>query len=182
MKKISGRLRIDLAQYRALEAFAQFGSELDKASQQQLARGARVVEVLKQAQYRPVPVERQVLYIWTATGGYLDDHPVEDAKRFVADFADFVETRHADTVVAIRDSGDLSEESEAVLKSAVESFRQTFVPSGSGPGSEAAIGRTTAADEVRPDVGWDRMSSADEEDAEKDAAEETSGEPGAPAP
>jgi F-type H+-transporting ATPase subunit alpha len=69
MKRVSGRLRIDLAQYRALEAFAQFGSELDKASQQQLARGARVVEILKQPQYRPVPVERQVVYVWVATGG-----------------------------------------------------------------------------------------------------------------
>src|SRR5512132_3372154 len=91
MKRVSGRLRIDLAQYRALEAFAQFGSELDKASQQQLARGARVVEILKQPQYRPVPVERQVVYVWVATGGYLDRHPVEDARRFVEELAAFVE-------------------------------------------------------------------------------------------
>ena len=83
MKKVAGRLRIDLAQFRALEAFAQFGSELDKASQQQLARGARVVEILKQPQYDPQPVERQVVAIYAATGGYLDDYPVADAKRFV---------------------------------------------------------------------------------------------------
>ncbi|HEU4354086.1 MAG TPA: F0F1 ATP synthase subunit alpha, partial [Actinomycetota bacterium] len=93
MKQISGRLRIDLAQYRALEAFAQFGSELDKASQQQLARGARVVEVLKQPQYQPVPVERQVIAIWVATGGHLDDYPVQDARRFVEEFGGYVETR-----------------------------------------------------------------------------------------
>ena len=85
MKKVAGRLRLDLAQYRALEAFAQFGSELDKASQQQLARGARVVEILKQPQYEPQPVERQVVAIYVVTGGYLDDYPVEDAKRFVTD-------------------------------------------------------------------------------------------------
>src|ERR671936_117230 len=83
MKKISGRLRIDLAQYRALEAFAQFGSELDRASQNQLARGARVVEILKQPQYRPVPVERQVVAVWVATGGALDGHPGADARRVV---------------------------------------------------------------------------------------------------
>src|SRR5438067_2670540 len=79
MKKVAGRLRIDLAQYRALEAFAQFGSELDRASQQQLARGARVVEVLKQPQYQPLSVEREVVRIWVATGGHLDEYPVEDA-------------------------------------------------------------------------------------------------------
>ena len=94
MKKVAGRLRLDLAQYRALEAFAQFGSELDKASQQQLARGARVVEVLKQPQYQPLPVERQVVSIYVATGGYLDGYPVEDAKRFVTGFNDYLETRN----------------------------------------------------------------------------------------
>src|SRR5919198_668324 len=110
MKKVAGRLRIDLAQFRALEAFAQFGSELDRASQQQLARGARVVEVLKQPQYRPVPVEREVVSIWTATGGYLDSYPVEDAKRFVQDFLSYLDTRHAEVFAEIRDDGDLSEE------------------------------------------------------------------------
>ena len=94
MKKVAGRLRLDLAQYRALEAFAQFGSELDKASRQQLARGARVVEILKQPQYQPQPVERQVVAIYVVTGGYLDDYPVEDAKRFVTSFNDYLETRH----------------------------------------------------------------------------------------
>ncbi len=152
MKKISGRLRIDLAQYRALEAFAQFGSELDKASQQQLARGARVVEVLKQPQYRPVPVERQVVSIWVATGGRLDDHPVEDASRFVSEFAEYVETRVPEALAAIRDTGDLSEATEASLDAALEAFSATFVPRDAGGGSAAAAG-------VREDVGWERMSS-----------------------
>jgi F-type H+-transporting ATPase subunit alpha len=162
MKKISGRLRIDLAQYRALEAFAQFGSELDKASQQQLARGARVVQVLKQPQYQPVPVERQVVYIFVATGGFLDEYPVEDARRFVEEFGQSFESRHKDVLQAIRESGDLSDETEATLRSAIEEFRQTFAPTESAAGSDAAVGETTKPDDVKPDVGWDRMSSADE--------------------
>ncbi len=128
MKKVAGRLRLDLAQYRALEAFAQFGSELDKASQQQLARGARVVEILKQPQYQPQPVERQVVAIYVVTGGYLDDYPVEDAKRFVTSFNDYLETRHAEIPAAIRESGDLSDETEAALKAAIGEFAATFVP------------------------------------------------------
>ena len=166
MKKISGRLRIDLAQYRALEAFAQFGSELDKESQKQLARGARVVQVLKQPQYRPVPVERQVVYIFVATGGFLDEYPVEDARRFVEEFGQSFESRHKDVLQTIRQTGDLSEETEATLRSAIEEFRQTFVPTDPAAGSEAAVGETTKPDDVKPDVGWDRMSSADEPDDE----------------
>jgi F-type H+/Na+-transporting ATPase subunit alpha len=180
MKKIAGRLRIDLAQYRALEAFAQFGSELDKASQQQLARGARVVEILKQPQYRPVPVEREVVAIWIATGGYLDAHPVEDAKRFVDEAIEHVALR-TKVLDSLRDSGELSDEAEAELKKAVEEFREVFVPTETGPGSEAGAGKGSPRDAVREDIGWDRLSSeeqveqADEqtretrEDAEPDA-------------
>jgi F-type H+/Na+-transporting ATPase subunit alpha len=163
MKKVAGRLRIDLAQYRALEAFAQFGSELDKASQQQLARGARVVEVLKQPQYRPLPVEREVVRIWVATGGHLDEQPVADAARFVEGFAEFLETRHAATLESIRTTGDLTDDTDAELRSALDEFRETFVPTGTEPGSEAGRGEGTPRDEVKPDVGWDRMSSADDE-------------------
>ncbi len=165
MKKVAGRLRIDLAQFRALEAFAQFGSELDKASQQQLARGARVVEVLKQPQYRPVPVERQVVSIWTATGGYLDAFPVEDAKRFVDGFAEYIDSRNPEVYSSIRDSGDLAEDVETTLKAAVEAFAATFAPTAGATGGEAALGVTTPPDEVKPDVGWDRMSSADDPEA-----------------
>jgi F-type H+/Na+-transporting ATPase subunit alpha len=165
MKKVAGRLRLDLAQFRALEAFAQFGSELDKASQQQLARGARVVEVLKQPQYQPLPVEREVVMIWTATGGYLDPFPVEDAKRFVEDFTSYLGSR-TDILGTIRDTGDLSDETEATLKESVEAFAQTFRSSEAAAGSEAARGIGTPPDEVRPDVGWDRMSSVDEEEAD----------------
>jgi F-type H+-transporting ATPase subunit alpha len=163
MKKISGRLRIDLAQYRALEAFAQFGSELDKASQQQLARGARVVEILKQPQYQPVPVEQQVIAIWVATGGDLDDHPVQDARRFVEEFGEYVETRAGEALARIRDTGDLSDETEAALKAAVDAFRETFVASETEAGAEVGAGEGSAPDELRRDVGWDRMSSEEEE-------------------
>jgi F-type H+/Na+-transporting ATPase subunit alpha len=166
MKKVAGRLRLDLAQFRALEAFAQFGSELDKASQQQLARGARVVEVLKQPQYAPQPVERQVVSIYTVTGGHLDRYPVEDAKRFVAEFLEYLDTRHADVLSTIRQTGDLSEETEQALTSALDAFKGSFVPTSEGPGSEAALGTTTPPDEVKPDVGWDRMSSVDDDEDE----------------
>src|SRR4051794_761583 len=163
MKQVAGRLRLDLAQYRALEAFAEFGSELDRASQQQLARGARVVEILKQPQYDPVPVEGQVIYVYTATGGYLDDLPVADARRFVEELASFLETRHADIPKTIRETGALSEETENTLKAAIAEFKQTFRSSEASAGSEVAAGEGAPADAVKPDVGWDRMSSADEE-------------------
>jgi F-type H+/Na+-transporting ATPase subunit alpha len=163
MKNIAGRLRIDLAQYRALEAFAQFGSELDKESQRQLARGARVVEILKQPQYRPVPVERQVVAIWVGTGGFLDAHPVEDAKRFVDEFTEYASAR-TEVLNAIRDTGALSDDSETELMRAMEDFRQTFAPSEAAPGSEAAVGEGGPRDAVREDVGWDRLSSAEDDD------------------
>src|SRR5205823_6491864 len=125
MKDVAGRLRLDLAQFRALEAFAQFGSELDRASQQQLARGARVVEVLKQPQYQPQTVERQVVAIWTVTSGHLDPYPVEDAKRFVETFQEAIEARHPEIFATIRDTGKLDEATLESLSSAVEEFAAT---------------------------------------------------------
>ncbi len=166
MKQVAGRLRLDLAQYRALEAFAQFGSELDKASQQQLARGARVVEVLKQPQYDPQPVEREVVQVYAVTGGYLDDYPTGDAKRFASEFSEYLEARHPEVFANIRSTGALSDEDEGTLKSALDGFQEVFQPTEGGPGSEAGLGETTPPDEVKPDVGWDRMSSVDEDEAE----------------
>jgi F-type H+-transporting ATPase subunit alpha len=163
MKKIAGTLRIAMAQYRALEAFAQFGSELDRESQKQLARGARVVEILKQPQYRPVPVESQVVAIWVGTGGYLDALPVEDAKRFVDGFIEHLSARTG-VLDQVRDTGELSDETEATLKQAVEDFTQSFVRSDAGEGSEAGVGQGAPRDPVKPDIGWDRLSSADDED------------------
>jgi F-type H+/Na+-transporting ATPase subunit alpha len=162
MKKVAGRLRIDLAQYRALEAFAQFGSELDQASQQQLARGARLVEILKQPQYRPVPEAMQIVYVFTATNGYLDDLPVEDARRFVEEVGRYVEVRYSGILETLR-GGTLPDETEAELRAAIEEVKATFTPSGGPTDSDAALAAGTPPDEVRPDVGWDRMSSADDE-------------------
>src|SRR5205823_776478 len=129
MKSVAGRLRLDLAQFRALEAFAQFGSDLDKASQAQLARGARMVELLKQPQYRPFPVEDQVISIWTGANGYLDDVPVEDARRFEKELLEFMRTRRPEVGKKIVEGGALSDEVVDELKSALEEFQEAFRPS-----------------------------------------------------
>ena len=182
MKKVAGRLRIDLAQYRALEAFAQFGSELDQASQQQLARGARLVEILKQPQYRPLPEAMQIVYVFTVTNGYLDDLPVEDARRFVEEVGRYVEVRHAGILETLR-GGTLPDETEAELRAAIEEVKATFTPSGGPTDSDAALAAGTPPDEVRPDVGWDRMSSADDDDGNGGApTPEVEGRAGTPPP
>jgi F-type H+/Na+-transporting ATPase subunit alpha len=126
MKSVAGRLRLDLAQFRALEAFAQFGSDLDKASQAQLARGARMVELLKQPQYQPFPVEDQVISIWAGAKGYLDDIPVSDVPRFEQELLEFMRTRRPEVGKALVDQGALSDELEVQLKDAVEEFKQGF--------------------------------------------------------
>src|SRR6187551_539984 len=144
MKKVAGRLRLDLAQYRALEAFAQFGSELDRASQQQLSRGARVIEVLKQPRNAPLPMEMQVVYVYAATvSAALDDLPVEDAKRFVTELGEYLQTRSPEILETIGTTGELSDETEDKLKTAIAAFKETFVPTSGGPGSDAALGSTT---------------------------------------
>ena len=129
MKKVAGTLRLDLAQYRELEAFAQFGSELDRASQAQLDRGVRTVEILKQPQYRPVPVEEQVVIIWAAGNGKLDDIPVVDVRRFESELFEFLRARHSDLLAGIREDGKLQDDRVAALDEAVEAFRQQFQPS-----------------------------------------------------
>jgi F-type H+/Na+-transporting ATPase subunit alpha len=129
MKKVAGTLRLDLAQYRELEAFAQFGSELDKASQAQLDRGVRTVEILKQPQYHPVPVEEQVVIIWAVGNGSLDDIPVVDVRRFESELLEFIRTRHGDLLQAIRDEGKLDDERSAELAEAVDAFLERFEPS-----------------------------------------------------
>ncbi len=133
MKQVAGRLRLDLAQYRALEAFAQLGTELDKASQAQLDRGARVVQVLNQGQYAPVPVEKQVISIWSVANGFLDDLPLADAKRFETGLLEFMDLSHPEVGQAIKASGDLSDETEAALRSAIDDYKRTFAPSGEAP-------------------------------------------------
>jgi F-type H+-transporting ATPase subunit alpha len=125
MRKVSGSLRVDLAQFRALEAFAMFASDLDAASRQQLARGARLVELLKQPQYSPYPMEEQAVSIWTGTSGELDAVPVEDIRRFERELLDHLK-RHTKILDSIRESRQFSDETEAALKEAVHDFKRSF--------------------------------------------------------
>ncbi len=124
MKKVAGPLRLNLAQFRDLEAFAEFGSELDAASLAQLERGRRVVEVLKQGQFAPAPVEEQVLSIWAVTNGHMDDVPIEDISRFERELVDFVRTRHGDLLRGIRESGALPDGD--ALEVAVSAMKESF--------------------------------------------------------
>ena len=123
MKQVAGRLRLDLAQYRELEAFSQFGSELDQATQKQLARGARVVEVLKQPQYQPMPVERQILVIFAVTNGYLDDVAVDQIKGWELGFLDFMAAEHPEIGEEIRTRRVLTEDLTARVKAAIQEFK-----------------------------------------------------------
>ncbi|MBO8138131.1 MAG: F0F1 ATP synthase subunit alpha [Desulfotomaculum sp.] len=127
MKQVAGTLRLDLAQYRELAAFAQFGSDLDKATQARLNRGARSMEILKQGQYEPMPVEEQVIAIFTAVRGYLDDLPVEKVRPFEKGFLKFIKSEHPEIPKAIREDKELKPETEEKLKAAVEEFKKTFV-------------------------------------------------------
>jgi F-type H+-transporting ATPase subunit alpha len=126
MKSVAGRLRLDLAQYRELEAFAAFGSDLDKASKAQLERGARLVELLKQPQYAPFPVERQVVSVWAGTSGQLDDVPVVDIRKFEREFLDYIGHQHKGIYEAITSSGQLSDDTIASLERALADFKKTF--------------------------------------------------------
>ncbi|MHB2023965.1 MAG: F0F1 ATP synthase subunit alpha [Mycobacteriales bacterium] len=129
MKSVAGRLRLDLAQFRELEAFAAFGSDLDRASRDQLERGARLVELLKQPQYAPFSVERQVVSLWSGISGQLDDVAVADIRRFEAEFLDFVAHHHAGIYDAITQTGQLSDETVEALRGAIRDFKAAFAPS-----------------------------------------------------
>ena len=126
MKKVAGTLRLDLAQYRELAAFAQFGSDLDKATMQRLERGKRMMELLKQPQYQPLPVQEQVVVLYAGTRGYLDDVPVEAISKFEKEFLEFMRNSKGDILNAIKESNDLDEATEEKLKAALEEFKKTF--------------------------------------------------------
>ncbi|HEY0118670.1 MAG TPA: F0F1 ATP synthase subunit alpha, partial [Cellulomonas sp.] len=126
MKQVAGTLKIDLAQYRSLEAFAMFASDLDAASRAQLARGARLMELLKQGQYTPYPVEDQVASIWAGTKGKLDDVPIEDVRRFETDLLDHLR-RNTSVLTTVATTGLLKPETEAELEKAVDDFRNGFL-------------------------------------------------------
>jgi F-type H+-transporting ATPase subunit alpha len=127
MRQVAGSLRLELAQYRALEAFAQFGSDLDKASQQQLNRGVRLVEILKQNQYSPLPVEKQILVIFAGTNAYLDDLPVELCRTFEAELYGFVDNAHPEILNEIREKKVLSDELKNAIHAMLKEFKQKFV-------------------------------------------------------
>ncbi len=126
MKSVAGSLRLDLARFRELEAFTQFASDLDKATQQQLNRGAHLVEILKQPQYQPMSMAEQVVVIWTATNGYVDDVPIEQVRRFEQEMLAFVRDRYADVIGQIEKSGAISEESRREMDQAVREFKAQF--------------------------------------------------------
>jgi F-type H+/Na+-transporting ATPase subunit alpha len=124
MKQVAGSLRIDLAAYRELEAFAQMGTELDKATQTQLARGARLVEVLKQQQYSPLPVEEQVMILYAATRGFLDEIPVVRVREFEEKFLEYMRVKQPEILAGVRNLGTLSQ--PEVLSEAITAFKKTF--------------------------------------------------------
>jgi len=126
MKQVAGSLRIELAQFREMAAFAQFGSDLDAATQKQLARGVRLVEVLKQGQYEPLPVERQVLIIYAATNGYVDDLPESAVRKYEAELYRFVENRHPQLFDTIRTKREFDAELKAQTNKVLDEFRETF--------------------------------------------------------
>jgi F-type H+-transporting ATPase subunit alpha len=120
-------MRLDLAQYRELAAFAQFGSDLDKSSLNQLNRGRRLVEILKQGQLQPLPVEKQVLIIFAGTNAYLDDLPVEDCRKFETELYRFVENAHRSLLDEIKAKKTLDDELKAKVKGVIEEFKSRFV-------------------------------------------------------
>ncbi|MCG7379525.1 F0F1 ATP synthase subunit alpha [Paenibacillus sp. ACRSA] len=126
MKKVAGSLRLDLAQYRELQAFSQFGSDLDKATQARLNRGARMMEILKQGVNQPLPVEQQVVSLYTAVKGFLDEIPTGDVTRFEQEFLAFMESSHPEILGSIRDTKELTSDNENALKGAIEKFRKSF--------------------------------------------------------
>jgi F-type H+-transporting ATPase subunit alpha len=126
MKQVAGRLRLDLAQYRELEAFAKFGSDLDKATQQQLHRGQRLMEILKQDQYTPMQFEQQIVVIFAATNGYVDSVPVEHLRRFEKEFLDFLAMKYPKVMPYIAKQKELDEDIQTNLKKALDEFLNIF--------------------------------------------------------
>ena len=128
MKKVAGSLRLDMAQFRELEAFAQFGSDLDKATQQQIDRGRRLVEVLKQPQYQPMAAEKEVMILFAGAFGYLDEWPVEAVSNYETQMLEFMGSKHSDLLGEIKDKEDISDELEEKLKAALDEFKSVFQP------------------------------------------------------
>jgi len=132
MKEVAGSLRLDLSQYRELEAFAAFASDLDATSKAQLERGARLVELLKQPQSQPMPVEEQVVSIFLGTGGHLDSVPVEDVRRFETELLDHIRASEGQILTGIRESQKLSDETSDALVKVIDNFKKGFAATGGG--------------------------------------------------
>jgi F-type H+-transporting ATPase subunit alpha len=126
MKKVAGSLKLDLAQYRELEAFAKFGSDLDQSTLKTLNKGARLVELLKQGQYAPIPVERQIVSIFLGTKGYMDSIPVSDVKRFEKEAIEFFEVKYKDIFETLKKEKDISKELDAKINTAAQEFLKVF--------------------------------------------------------
>jgi F-type H+/Na+-transporting ATPase subunit alpha len=126
MKKVAGKIKGELAQYREMAAFAQFGSDLDAATQRLLNRGSRLTELLKQPQFSPLKMEEQVCVIWSGTNGYLDPLPLNKVRAFEDGLLSVLRSKHADILNTIRESRDLSDDTAAKLKAVVEAFAKTF--------------------------------------------------------
>jgi hypothetical protein len=188
MKNVTGTLRLDLAQFRELEAFAEFGSDLDKASQAQLDRGVRLVEILKQKQYSPYPVEDEVLSIWAATNGYVDDLPIDKVQDFEHDMLENLRSRHPDIGESIATTGKLEDDEIEKLKAAVDEFKANFVSNvdtvdtvaaqegvpepSAAPAAEAGdagAGPADAAQSSGADTGSDRTGSTEGSGSQGDA-------------
>ncbi len=126
MKKVAGSLRLDMAQFRELEAFAQFGSDLDRATQRQLNRGRRLVEVLKQPQYQPMPAEREVMILFAGANGYLDEWPVETVREYERQMLEFMDSKHRDLLDEIKQKNEISGELDPKLRKALDEFKSVF--------------------------------------------------------
>ncbi|RME37357.1 MAG: F0F1 ATP synthase subunit alpha, partial [Deltaproteobacteria bacterium] len=126
MKQVAGTLRLSLAQYREMAAFAQFGSDLDAATQRQLNRGARLVEILKQGQYQPMPVAKQVVAIYAANNGYVDDYPVTAVQRYEKEMLEFIESRHPDIFKDLTEKKAMDDDLEGRIKAALDEFKGQF--------------------------------------------------------
>jgi len=149
MKQVAGTLRLDLAQFRELQAFAQFGSDLDKATQAQLARGQRLTEILKQPQYQPMDVQKQVLVIWAATNGYVDNIEIEDVRKFETDLLKFVENSRPGLLTSISEKKSLTDEIKEELKTVLEDFTAKWKEQNS-TGNELNMARATQATAATP--------------------------------
>jgi F-type H+-transporting ATPase subunit alpha len=150
MKQVAGTLRLDLAQFRELQAFAQFGSDLDKATQAQLARGQRLTEILKQPQYQPMDVEKQVLVIWAATNGFTDDVAIEDIRRFETSLLKFVENSHPGLLADIAEKKSLTDEIKAGLKQVLEDFKDTWSKTSTDADFASTPARASATAAAQP--------------------------------